>query len=61
MTDAIVEYRKWVETWNAIKYRNEHNDYSCGTAIIGMSCDYVVLFENEREKRNYLKKYGHND
>lgn len=54
----IAEYMRWIDKWNEIKNRNEKGDYSCGYATTGKSCDKIVIFDNDTEKDNYLKKYG---
>ena len=54
----ILDYHAFLEKWRAVKQRNERGDYSCGTAIVGASCDSVIVFENETEKANYKTAYG---
>ena len=54
----IENYKRFIDKWQSVKARNESGDYSHGAAIYGPSCDKVVVFDNDEQKKNYKNAYG---
>lgn len=54
----IDDYKCFLHKWQSVKERNESGDYSHGAAIYGPSCDKVVVFDNDEQKKNYKNAYG---
>ena len=54
----VIEYRAFLKKWRELKARNENNDFSCGAAIYGPSCDCIIVFDNDEQKNAYKEQIG---
>lgn len=52
------DYRAFLDKWQAVRRRNENGDYSCGAAIYGFSCDKIISFDNDNQKKAFSENYG---